>query len=97
MQAESYEPHPIDTSHVQLSGDVESVLERLAENTHQIWAQERMRAGWRYGPSRDDDRKEHPSLVPYRLLDEAERDYDRAIVRATVEALLALGYRIERN
>jgi hypothetical protein len=97
MPPASYEPRPIDTSRVQLSPELQTLVERLAENAHEIWAQRRMRDGWHYGPLRNDDRREHPSLVPYAELDETEKEYDRAMVRGAIGALLALGYRIEPN
>ena len=96
MQAEPYAPQPIDTSAIRLTPEVESVLERLAENTHEIWAQRRLAEGWRPGPTRSDERKEHPNLIPYAQLREADKAYDRAVVRGAVAGLMALGYRIER-
>lgn len=80
---------------MQLSPELHSLVERLAENAHEIWAERRMRDGWRYGPVRNDDRREHPSLIPYDQLDESEKEYDRAMVRGAICTLLALGYRIE--
>ena len=41
------------------------LVEMLAENTHEVWAQSRMSQGWRYGPERDDDKRTHNGLVPY--------------------------------
>jgi hypothetical protein len=66
----TYTPKTIDTSHVQLTPDVEELVERLPENNHDLWAQKRIDEGWRYGPTRDDDAKEHPDLVPYDQLPE---------------------------
>ena len=95
MPSTPYHPEPIDTSQVRLQG-VEDIVERLAENAHEIWAQQRLKDGWRMGPTRDDDRKLHPCLVPYAELPEAEKAYDRVVVTQTIKALLALGYRISR-
>lgn len=92
----TYEPRPIDTSRVRLSKAILDLTERLAENTHDIWAEQRLRDGWRYGPRRDDARKEHPGLVPYGDLDESEKEYDRRTALETLKAVLALGYRITR-
>jgi hypothetical protein len=93
----SYDPKPIDTSGVALSEDIRGLTEQLAENAHEIWARQRLRDGWRYGPRRDDDRKEHPCLVPYAELPESEKAYDRNAALQTLEAILALGYRIEKD
>jgi len=92
----SYEPAPIDTSRVTLSEDLRQLTEVLAHNTHDLWAQKRLTEGWSYGPERDDTRKTHPDLVPYGQLPESEKEYDRITAMATLKAILALGYRIER-
>ena len=92
----TYQPRPIDTTHVVLSSDVEGLTELLAKNTHENWAAQRIRDGWRHGPTRDDAKKEHPCLVPYGQLPEAEKEYDRRTTMETVKAMLALGYRVVR-
>jgi hypothetical protein len=91
-----YTPEPIDTSQVTLADDVMQLLERLAENNHDIWARQRIAEGWRYGPRRDDASKQHPDLVSYAELPESEKEYDRQAAAETLKAILALGYRIQR-
>ncbi len=91
-----YQPRPIDTSQIELGGDIRALAERLAENAHEQWARQRLAEGWRYGPRRDDARKETPNLVPYGELPEAEREYDRIVVAETLKAIIALGFRIEK-
>ena len=46
----SYHPRTIDTSHVTLSSDLAELIERLAQNNHDHWAQSRIDEGCRYGP-----------------------------------------------
>lgn len=89
-----YTPQTIDTSGVRLSTDLEELVERLAENTHDHWARQRLAEGWRYGPRRNDGAKEHPDLVPYRDLPEPEKEYDRKTSMETLKAIVALGYQI---
>jgi RyR domain len=91
-----YKPDPIDTSKVQLNDEILELTERLAENAHEVWAQRRMADGWRYGPRRDEAKKEHPSLVPYKDLPEAEKEYDRSAALETLKVLQALGYRFDK-
>lgn len=91
-----YQPAPIDTSRIVLTDEVRELTELLARNTHDVWAQQRMAEGWRWGPQRDDDLKEHPSLVPYEQLSESEKDYDRNTAMETLKAISALGYRIAK-
>jgi hypothetical protein len=90
----TYHPRPIDTSNVALGDAIEHLIERLSQNIHDNWAQRRIREGWRHGPARDDVLKTHPDLVPYSILPEAEKEYDRTTVRETVKGILALGFEI---
>lgn len=92
----SYNPKPIDVSEVKLSDEILDLRELLAKNAHEVWALQRIRDGWQYGPTRNDARKEHPSLVPYEDLSESEKNYDRNTVMETLKIIAALGYRIER-
>jgi hypothetical protein len=91
-----YRPTPIDTSKIKLADDLLELQERLAENTHDVWASRRLAEGWTYGPARDDVAKKHPDLVPYADLPDTEKQYDRATAMETLKAIIALGYRIER-
>jgi hypothetical protein len=90
-----YEPRPIDTRGVELPAELLGLLERLAANAHDVWAAQRLRDGWTFGPVRDDANRRHPCLVPYEELPESEKEYDRNSVRQTLRAILSLGYRIE--
>lgn len=92
-----YKPKPIDTSQVELNGEILELTEQLAKNAHDVWAQRRLDEGWRYGPQRDDVKKEHPSLVAYEELPEVEKEYDRSTAIQTLKAMFALGYRIEKT
>jgi tetratricopeptide (TPR) repeat protein len=89
-----YNPEPIDTSNASLPPELVPLLERLAENAHDVWAEQRLRDGWTLGPVRNDAAKQHPSLVPYDELPESEKTYDRILASQTLRAILVLGYRI---
>ena len=56
-----YIPKPIDLSDVSISEDLKELREAIAENTHEVWAENRMREGWTYGPQRDDKKKQSPT------------------------------------
>ena len=73
MKTSEYTPHPIDTSDVKLPEDLEMIIEKIAENVHEVWASSRASQGWTWGPKRNDDLKTHPSLVPYEELPEEEK------------------------
>jgi ryanodine receptor 2 len=91
----TYQPTPIDVSRTVLPEKVEHLIERLAENAHEVWARQRLDQGWRYGPRRDDANKEHPCLVTYDELPESEKDVDRQAVITTLKAIVALGCQIK--
>ncbi|MDT7602042.1 MAG: hypothetical protein QOF61_39 [Acidobacteriota bacterium] len=91
-----YTPEPIDTSRVRLGDDLLGLSQLLARNNHEVWARQRLREGWRYGHARNDERKEHPSLVPYEELSESEKAYDLNTVLETLKATVAMGFRIEK-
>ena len=89
-----YNPKPIDTSGIELPRSLEELTEKLAENSHDLWARERLANGWTYGAERDDNKKTHPDLVPYEDLPDSEKDYDRITAMETLKAIMALGYKI---
>lgn len=68
-----YVPRPIDTSAVAVDLSKESELgaavNKLAKNSHEVWAAERVDQGWTFGAVRDDARRLHPLLVPWSRLD----------------------------
>jgi hypothetical protein len=55
-----------------------------AESSHNSWMEQKLRDGWTYGPTKDADKKQHPSLLPYDSLSLEEKLKDHlfgAIVR----------------
>ncbi|HWZ96507.1 MAG TPA: RyR domain-containing protein [Candidatus Dormibacteraeota bacterium] len=96
MPKKTYEPKPLDTSHIRQTRELQKLIEELARNTHDVWASQRISEGWTYGPKRDDVNKQHPDLVPYNKLTEKEKAYDRKTAEEVIKALLAMGYRIEK-
>lgn len=90
-----YVPKPIDTSDIVLNEDLLGLCEKLAENTHEVWARGRMDEGWKYGEARNDEKKETPCLVPYSKLPESEKEYDRKTSMETIKLIIKLGYNIK--
>ena len=91
----TYEPKPIDTSGVELPDSLTMLIEKLAANTHDVWALGRINEGWTYGERRDDHEKKHPCLVPYDDLPDSEKEYDRKTATESLKAVLCLGCVIE--
>ncbi|MBO7590823.1 MAG: Ryanodine receptor Ryr [Prevotella sp.] len=97
MKKERYTPKPIDTSDIQLPEELNSLLEAMAKNVHEIWAQERINQGWTYGEKRNDVLKQHPCLIAYEDLPEEEKVYDRNTSIETLKLILKLGFKISRE
>lgn len=93
----TYTPKPIDLSDVELSEDLNDLREAIAENAHEIWAENRQAEGWTYGPRRDDQLKQTPDMVPYSQLPEGEKVYDREMAIKTIKLLIKLGYDLFRR
>ena len=91
-----YMPHPIIDDSIPIPKDLECLQEDLSRNVHEVWAAGRIKAGWKYGPVRDDLKKEHPCLIPYEELTEEEKDYDRATALSTIRFILSKGYRLTK-
>lgn len=60
------------------------------EQSHEAWFAEKVATGWKYGPTKDPEAKEHPCMVTYAELPEAQRAKDNifiAVVRAVGASL----------
>ena len=92
-----YIPNPIDTSGIKLSDELLQLVEQLARNVHENWAQGRINEGWTYGPERNDALKQHPCLIGYDDLPESEKEYDRSTAVETLKFILTKGWSIEKK
>ena len=89
-----YVPNPVDTTDVKLPMELESLVEEMAKNVHEVWAQTRISQGWSFGEERNDAAKKHPCLVPYEELSEEEKTYDRNTSVQTLKLTLKFGFKI---
>lgn len=48
VMTSGYKPAPLDLSHVKLTPNQNQLVEKLAENGHNVWARDRVRQGWTY-------------------------------------------------
>ena len=92
-----YKPHPINLSDVSLSDDIIELREVFAENVHEIWAKARIDDGWTYGPIRDDSQKTDPTLLPYDLLSDQEKETCRLIAMDSIKCLKKFGWRLVKK
>ncbi|XP_072311661.1 ryanodine receptor 2 [Eucyclogobius newberryi] len=90
-----YKPAPLDLSHIRLTSTQEAMVDKLAENAHNVWARDRIRQGWTYGIQQDVKNRRNPRLVPYILLDERTKKSNKDSLREAVRTLLGYGYNLE--
>ena len=93
----NYVPQPMDTSDIQLPDELNVLIEQMAKNVHEVWAESRIAQGWSYGEERNDTLKHHPCLVPYEELPEVEKAYDRDTALGTLKLISKLGFKITKG
>lgn len=97
MKQRKYIPQPIDTSEIKLSDDLLALVEYMAKNVHEVWAQNRIKEGWSFGPIMNNENRQHPCLVPYEALPDTEKEYDRATSQETLKLILKAGFKISKS
>ena len=95
LQSNGYKPAPMDLSQIELNTKMSLLVEQLAENTHNVWAKERISQGWTYGRLEDHLMRRSPHLVPYKLVDDVIKKANRDTASETVKTLIAYGYNLE--
>lgn len=70
---------------ITLPNYIESIRDKLAENIHEMWAMNKIEAGWSFGERRDDIRHIHPCLVQFAQLPPAEKRYDSQLAVQTLK------------
>ena len=93
----TYIPKPAQTDDLVLSEELNGLVEAMAKNVHDVWAESRISQGWTYGPERNDALKHHPCLVPYEDLPEVEKAYDRDTAVGTLKLICKLGFKITKE
>ena len=96
MKTMIYTPQPIDTTDVILPEELEQLVEEMSKNVHEIWAETRIKQGWKYGKERNDNLKTHPCLIPYEDLPDEEKVYDRNTSISTLKLIMKLGFKISK-
>ena len=88
LQSNGYKPAPLDLSAIELTAKMEELVDLLAENTHNVWAKERISQGWTYGFNEDSDRKRSPHLLQCSFVDEAIKIANRNTASETVHIFI---------
>jgi len=91
-QGDLSQPDWIDAPEWQVESAVNGVNFRLdnpdagPDAMHNNWSAEKVSQGWKWGPIKDADKKEHPCLVPFDQLPEFQQKKDK-LFSAIVDAL----------
>lgn len=59
-----------------------------AADNHQNWWEHKIQTGWKYGPKKDVEKKEHPDMVPFSDLPRVEKMKDTMDIDSRRFALL---------
>ena len=94
MSTKKYTPQPIDTADVELPEELKELVEEMSKNVHEVWAETRIKQGWKYGEQRNDELKTHPCLIPYEEMSDEAKEYDRNTSIGTLKLILKLGFKI---
>ncbi len=57
-------------------------IEKLSKVEHQSWMIDRLQGGWKFAEVRDDRKRFHPNIAPYRELTEDVKELDREQIRS---------------
>uniref|UniRef100_A0AAX7TRD1 Ryanodine receptor 3 n=1 Tax=Astatotilapia calliptera TaxID=8154 RepID=A0AAX7TRD1_ASTCA len=95
MMSNGYKPAPLELSDVRLNAGQEVLVDKLAENAHNVWAKDRIKQGWTYGIQQDLKSRRNPRLVPYALLDERTKKSNRDSLREAIRTMVGYGYEID--
>uniref|UniRef100_A0A8K9UFG8 Ryanodine receptor 3 n=1 Tax=Oncorhynchus mykiss TaxID=8022 RepID=A0A8K9UFG8_ONCMY len=95
VMSNGYKPTPLDLSEEKLTAGHEVLVDKLAENAHNVWAKDRIKQGWTYGIQQDVKSRRNPRLVPYALLDERTKKSNRDSLREAIRTLVGYGYNID--
>ncbi len=71
--------------------DFDGVLNALSRIEHGRWNQEKLAAGWKYGPRLDSSERTHPDLVDWDRLDLSKSD---KWLQNNLKALHDIGYEV---
>lgn len=94
-----YNPQPLDVSSVNINPELMELIELIAENAHDVWAVDKMKAGFSYAPAdpvtgKEKDGNFNHYLIPYTMLEEKDKEPDRKMALQTIKLVKRLGYRL---
>ena len=91
LSQDHWDEAPIWQRQSALTGVIGVINGNGPEESHQSWLDEKEADGWRYGPVKNPETKEHPCFVPYAELPEAQKLKDHIFVGVVQAMAKALG------
>ncbi len=63
------------------------------EESHELWLKEKMELGWKFGPVKNPEKKEHPCMVLYAELPESQKKKDSIFINVVHIMAVAMGWK----
>ena len=63
------------------------LIKFMAQKEHEIWCENRLIEGWKYGPCRNDITKENPTLIPFEDLPNTEKEISYSSAKKTLSLI----------
>ncbi|XP_065312718.1 ryanodine receptor-like isoform X2 [Gordionus sp. m RMFG-2023] len=95
QMSNSFKPAPLDLTGIPDNPIIDNLTLALAENLHNIWAQDRISNGWSYGPYIDDKLKRTPFLLAYKHIPKFIKQANEEIAQESIKTIIAYGGSIE--
>eukprot|EP00054_Salpingoeca_dolichothecata_P030352 m.246267 g.246267 ORF g.246267 m.246267 type:complete len:2128 (-) comp26644_c0_seq4:915-7298(-) len=91
-----YIPRPLDLAHITIPEEIAQHLPLFGENTHNMWARDRLDSGWRYGTTshQTGSVKFSPLLRPWHTLSAREKQPSMTSAEECLKAIYVLGFSI---
>ena len=86
--------HTIDVSGVRLTGETNSLADRIAENTHDEFVKMKLEEGFKFGYVRNIELKTHPNLVPYDMQTREAKSLDHTIASDLLKMIKYFGFEV---
>ena len=85
-----YTPNPVDTKGTDLPSALVPMQEKIAENLHELWAMNRIQAGWTFALVRDESKKQNPCLTAFERLPEQQRQFNMTMAGETLKTFMRI-------
>eukprot|EP00002_Diphylleia_rotans_P021370 TRINITY_DN4160_c0_g1_i4.p1 TRINITY_DN4160_c0_g1~~TRINITY_DN4160_c0_g1_i4.p1 ORF type:complete len:1093 (+),score=211.13 TRINITY_DN4160_c0_g1_i4:154-3432(+) len=94
--AKNYNPRIMNIAGINIDF-IKDLIDVIAEHVHDQWTLTKLNDGWKYDPVRDNGKKQHPMMVPYKDLTENEKSYDKNMAKQSIRLIVSLGYTIKKT